>query len=59
MTATRLPFNNFDGIIAEDKVEFSVKWHGDGHISEEFFYTWHIIHLNIKPECLAITVIYL
>jgi hypothetical protein len=50
MTATRLPFNNLNSIIAEDKIEFAVKRHGCGHIGEEFFYTWHIIHLNIKPE---------
>jgi len=59
MTATRLPFNNLNSIISKDKIEFAVKRHGDGHISEEFFYTWHIIRLNIKPECLVITVIYL
>jgi len=35
MTATRLPFNNFNGIIAKDEVELSVKRHGDGHIGEE------------------------
>jgi len=27
MTATRLPFNNFIGIIAEDEVELFVKRH--------------------------------
>jgi len=41
MTAARLPFNNFNGIIAEDKIEFAVKTHGDGHIGEECFYARH------------------
>jgi len=50
MTATRLPFNNFNSIISKDKIEFAVKRHGDGHISEEFFYTWHIIPSNATLE---------
>jgi hypothetical protein len=47
MTATRLPFNNFNGIIAKDEVELSVKRHGDGHIGEERSYTWHLTPSNV------------
>jgi len=47
MTATRLPFNNLNSIIAEDKIEFAVKRHGYGHIGEECSYTWHLTPANV------------
>jgi hypothetical protein len=46
MTAAGLPFYNLNSIVSEDKVEFAMKRHGDGHIGEKCFYIWHLTPAN-------------
>jgi len=47
MTATRLPFNYLNSIVAEDKVELFMKRHGYRHIGEDSFYTLHLTPSNV------------
>jgi hypothetical protein len=46
MTATALAFADFDEVVAEKEIDFTVQRHWGGEVTEESAQAWHCLFLD-------------